>query len=175
MAWTAPMTATANTAFTAAQFNTYVRDNLNETAPAKATASGRFFAATGANAIAERVPSANTVATSQTTTSTSYTDLATVGPTVTVTTGTAALIILGCRISNSGANLTSMSVDISSATTVAASDTRALQTTQIAAVRATADQIYTSLTAGSNVFRAKYKVAAGTGTFVDRDMCVIPF
>ena len=54
MAWSAPMTAVANTVFTAAQFNQHVRDNLNETAPAKATASGGYFVATGVNAIAQR-------------------------------------------------------------------------------------------------------------------------
>ena len=54
MAWSAPMTAVANSTFTAAQFNQYVRDNLNETAPALATAAGSYFAADGINSIAER-------------------------------------------------------------------------------------------------------------------------
>lgn len=39
MAWTAPMTASANGTLTAAQFNTHVRDNLLETETAKATAA----------------------------------------------------------------------------------------------------------------------------------------
>lgn len=48
------MTAVASTAFTAAQFNTHVRDNLNETAPAKATTSGRLIVTAGPNSIAEQ-------------------------------------------------------------------------------------------------------------------------
>lgn len=39
MAWTTPMTAVANAVWTAAQFNSDIRDNLNETGPAKATSS----------------------------------------------------------------------------------------------------------------------------------------
>jgi hypothetical protein len=54
--WSAPMTAVANSTFTAAQFNQYVRDNLNETAPAKATSAGSYFVADGVNSIAERTP-----------------------------------------------------------------------------------------------------------------------
>src|SRR3546814_19340432 len=75
MAWTAPMTAVANTVFTAAQFNQHVRDNLNETAPAKATAAGGYFVATGVNAIAQRIADGNTDTNTGTTTSTTYTDL----------------------------------------------------------------------------------------------------
>ena len=88
------MTAVANSVFTAAQFNQFVRDNLNETAPAKATTAGSHFAGTGLNSIAERLTDTDLVATSQTTISTSYADLATVGPTVTATTGPYAIVFL---------------------------------------------------------------------------------
>ena len=59
MAWSAPMTAVSGSVLTAAQFNTYVRDNLNETAPAKATAAGQIFVSTAANAIAARLVNAD--------------------------------------------------------------------------------------------------------------------
>jgi hypothetical protein len=80
MAWSAPMTAVANATFTSAQFNQYVRDNLLECAPAKATTPGRLIVTTGPNAITERVVTQASISTSETTTSTSYTDLATTGP-----------------------------------------------------------------------------------------------
>jgi hypothetical protein len=99
------MTAVAGSTFSAAQFNQYVRDNLNETAPAKATAAGQFFVATGANAIAARTPTSATVATSETTTSTSYADLATVGPAATVTTGVAAMVFIKSGIDKNTANI----------------------------------------------------------------------
>lgn len=59
MAWTAPATAVANTFLTAAFWNTQVRDNLLETAPAKAAVAGDTFYATAANAIARLPAGAN--------------------------------------------------------------------------------------------------------------------
>ncbi|MCG3776344.1 MAG: hypothetical protein JW395_3198 [Nitrospira sp.] len=58
MAWVAPRTWTALETATAAMFNG-VRDSLLETAPAKATASGDIFYATGANAIARLAAGTN--------------------------------------------------------------------------------------------------------------------
>lgn len=51
MAWTAPMTATANMTLTAAHWNTHVRDNLNMTAPAIATDGALHFVSSGANTL----------------------------------------------------------------------------------------------------------------------------
>lgn len=51
MAWTAPRTWVTSEVVTATMMNAHVRDNLLETAPAKASAKGDLFAATGANAI----------------------------------------------------------------------------------------------------------------------------
>ncbi len=51
MAWTTPKTYTG-VPLTSAEMNTYQRDNLLETAPAKATAADELFESTGANAIA---------------------------------------------------------------------------------------------------------------------------
>jgi hypothetical protein len=100
MAWTAPMTAVDNTIWTSSQWNTHVRDNLLETMAGKATTAGRWFVSTGANAIAERVITQASTTTSQTTTSASFTDLATVGPAVTVTTGTKAIVFWGAAMSS---------------------------------------------------------------------------
>ena len=69
MVWSTPLTAVANTPLTAAQWNASVRDNFNETAPAKATVGGRIFASTGPNTIAEREVLADVVETAETTTS----------------------------------------------------------------------------------------------------------
>lgn len=173
------MTAISGAIFAAADFNQYVRDNLNETAVAKATASGQYFVATGTNALAARVLGAGTIATSQSTTSTTYTDLATVGPNTTVDTGTLALVMVSAAVSNgTGAASSFMSYAVSGATTVAAVTTRALRVDGIAGgniIRATSVSTV-PLTPGSNTFTAKYAVGAGsTGTFSDRSMQVIPF
>lgn len=116
------------------------------------------------------------VATSQNTTSTSYTDLATSGPAVTLTTGTKALVIITCASANSDINRTCyMSYAVSGATTIAASDSVAAVNQnggQTATMRYSAVSVPT-LTAGSNTFTAKYQVNAGTGSFVDREIFVI--
>lgn len=51
MAWTTPRTWTTGELVTAALLNTHLRDNLNETAPAKVTALGQLVYGQGANAI----------------------------------------------------------------------------------------------------------------------------
>lgn len=176
MTWTAPMTAVANATFTAAQFNLYVRDNLLETSPAKATTAGRIFVTSGVNSIAEREITADTVSTSQTTTSATYTDLTTVGPQKTVATGVLALVFWSANTTNSVAQEASlMSVAVSGATTIAGSDGYALcvrgpispQTQSACQFRAFA------LTPGNNTFTAKYRANGGTATFTERRMTVI--
>lgn len=176
MAWTAPMTATANSVFTAAQFNTYVRDNLNETAPAKATAAGQIFVSTAANSIAARVPVTASVATTETTTSASYTDLATPGPAVTCTTGTQAIVSIRSGISDSTTQSALMSYAITGATTWSpGDDSYSLLNGGTAGMHASAMYLHTGLTAGSNTFTAKYRSVAGsTGTFNFRKIIVIP-
>ena len=120
-----------------------------------------------------------TVATSQTTTSTSYTDLATAGPAVTVTTGTKALVFVYANLYNDTINHNSnMAVAISGATTVAAAAggvSLGWQTNSgyIQRLNASAAFLITGLTAGSNIFTAKYAVSGGTGTFGNRNIIVI--
>ncbi len=176
IAWSAPITAVANATFTAAQFNSSVRDNLNETAPAKATTAGRWFVATGSNAIAERAIERATVATAQSLGSATYTDLTTAGPAVTVTTGTKAIVVVAANILITvQPNRGKMSYAVSGATTIAADDStclafRAALNNQEA--RASAMSIPV-LTAGSNVFTAKYESTGSSSTFSDRSIIVM--
>jgi hypothetical protein len=179
MAWTAPMTAVAGATFTAAQFNANIRDNLNETAPAKATAASQLFVSTGPNAITTRVPSQASIATAETTTSASYTDLATVGPRITVTTGTIAFCwFAASHAHNANDNETACSVTVSGASTVAASNSWEHSVDGITAgnfVRGASFHIFTGLTPGSNTFTMKYRLGvSGTATFRDREMGVLP-
>lgn len=179
MAWTSPMTFVANSPLTAAQLNAHLRDNLNETAPAKATAGGQIFVSTAANAIAARTPTAGLVVTTETTSSSAYTDLATIGPAVTVTTGTQALVFLTCGLaSNTVGGFANASVEVSGATTVAAGDDRTVSfragivNQQITAC----SSFLQALTAGSNTFTMKYGIGSGggTGTFFYRRVVVVP-
>lgn len=181
MAWSAPNTASAG-AFNAADFNTYVRDNLLTLAPALATSpavgKGNIFTTTAANALVQRTVDSHTIATGETTTSTTYADLATVGPTVTATTGTRALVFIYMHASHGTAGGRAIAaVDVSGSTTVAASDNWALEqgcNTAANSVSAGICHLFTSLNAGSNTFTVKYRTAAGTATYSDRQMIVFP-
>lgn len=174
MTWTAPMTAVAGAVFTAAQFNQSVRDNLNQTAPALATAAGQWFVSTAANAIAARSITSAIVATSEATASTSYTALATPGPAVSVVTGGQALVSLYAAVVNSTTGLSLMSFAVSGATTITAADNTAIGgATGSTGMRVGGSFIVTGLTPGTNTFTAQYKVSAGTGTFVDRKLLVM--
>jgi hypothetical protein len=174
------MTAVANSIFTAAQFNLNVRDNLNETAPAKAVNVGGYFVTTGVNAIAERSVAFDFVNAGESTGSTSFTDLATPGPAVTATTGTMALVIVYGLVSIDTAGVSAlMSYAVTGATAVAASDTRSVtyQPPSVAAarsLRASAMTVQDALTPGSNTFTAKYRVTGGAGNFNNRRIAVIP-
>lgn len=178
MAWSTPLTAVANAALTAAQWNASVRDNLAETAPAKATTAGGWYIGTGANSIAERIPASATVGTSESSSNTAYVGLATTGPEVTVTTGTKALFIVSAQASNATASAGCfMSPAVSGATTVASTDASAFLYTSSATTIAHQGSraVMQTLTPGSNKFTSGYRVTAGTGTWGQRTLQVLPF
>jgi hypothetical protein len=118
-----------------------------------------------------------TVATGQTTTSATYVDLATVGPSVTVTTGTKALVILTTQLGNDAAlGWASMGFAVSGATTLAAAQATAVSGRANADFisQMSATYLVTGLTAGSNTFTAKYqRLSLGTSTFTNRVITVI--
>jgi hypothetical protein len=119
-----------------------------------------------------------TVATAQDSSSTSYTDLTTAGPAVTVTTGTKALVIVTTSFQNSAGSVQNYFMDfaVSGATTRSASDATAvkfLPANSGQQMRASAATLVT-LTAGSNTFTAKYRVgAASTCQWKDRTIFVL--
>ena len=183
MAWTAPMTFVANTVLTAAQMNTHLRDNLMETAPARATLPGSYFASAGLNQIVERQGFRQTFTDSCTSTSTSYGDpeTGTVGPSVTVTTGVHALVIFGAEMLRttdaSNTNTIRTSVDVSGASTIAATDTRSLCNATPGQGRHQSSHAvwYDDLTPGENTFKLVYRVSALTGQWDSRRIIVLPF
>jgi hypothetical protein len=140
--------------------------NSGATAPEWATPAG---GGGPANATAS-------VATTQTTLSSTYTDLTTSGPAVTLTTGTKALVILYAR-SQTGNPVEPafMSFAVSGATTIAATDTRSLGSyNSNDYLGASSAFIITGLTAGSNTFTCKYRQdGVTTGYWQDRVISVI--
>ena len=141
-----------------------------------ATATGLKWAAVAASPAS----GTNEVTPNESTTSSSYTDLSTPGPAVTLTTGTKALVIVTCFMqqnSSSGA-YGFMSFAVSGASSVSATDTKAVYNRMVYSsddgMRASAVTLLTGLTAGSNTFTAKYKASgAGTPSFNNRSIVVI--
>jgi len=179
MAWTAPMTFVANTVLTADMLNTYLTNNLLETETAKATSSGSWFIGDGPNKIVERIPQfANISAAEDRAAAMSYGDLETVGPTVTVTTGSRAIIMMSASLVNhTGANTTLMTYQVSGATTIAASDNRALIVDGVTAdMNNQRGQIMfeETLNPGENTFTLKYQAPNNPATISNRFIGVWP-
>jgi hypothetical protein len=176
MAWTAPITFVSNTVLTASQLNTYLRDNMLETLPARATTPGGFFVVHGKNQIAEQLPVSAFVPTDESTSETAYTDLATGGPAVTVNTGTAALVMLNTHCQQSNSTAAWMSYEVGGATSSDAQDNRAVMLQNSSPQRSGMAILHEELTPGSNTFTAKYRMTGTTGTasFQSRRIAVLP-
>lgn len=196
MAWTAPRTWVTSETVTAAIMNTHVRDNLLETVPALAS-SGAMFYGDGANSVATisplgtvgsflvsdgtvpkwRAVGQSSTTGSGTTTSTSYTAVPN-NVSVSIATGTRALVFWKARVSNdTGGATISISMAVSNATTIAASNNwRAVYESSNANDQADVGNFYlfASLTAGTNDFDMEWMVSGNTGTMHQSNMLVIP-
>jgi hypothetical protein len=130
------------------------------------------------------------VATSQGTTSTSYTDLATKGPEVTVpipSSGNALVTVTAQAAVNSEGQSAAMGFAVSGMSTVIASDNKAFivpfysfgnPANPNLKAQASATYLVTGLVMGSNTFTAKYRVTVGKkggeATWQNRSIIVIP-
>ena len=208
MAWTAPRTWVTGEQVTAAIMNSAVRDNFLETSAATVTTAGDLAYADAANSMGSRVgigtvnsllvstgsaPAWRTPGVDGDTNTNTYnssngtvyvplidanwgfaSDIA-----VTVTTGTKALVMWRCRLSNSTAGaLTYLSYSVSSATTVAAADTHSLNYESGAANDSSESSQFdyrTLLTAGSNVFTLEGRVPSGVGSITRPELLVVGF
>ena len=180
MAWTSPLTAVANTAMTAAQWNTFLRDNLNAQGPTSATAGGQLLVTTGFGSLTMRTPGVTFVSLSATTASPSYVDVDPSGAEVTVTTGNKAMVTIGSGISNSTAGCGGRaSVDLAGDTERVADELNVVAGDSGNAsdfFKLTWTTIYSPLNPGVQIFGMRYRAAGGgTASFNDRLMMVVPF
>lgn len=122
------------------------------------------------------MPKSAGVLTEESTSSTSFTDLATAGPAVTLQTGTSAIVSLSAEFQHGTAGAAMrMGVAVSGATTLAASTDNCLLLVNTNAnyeIQYTRLLLLTGLTAGSNTFTAKYNVGSGSGSFFKRNLTV---
>lgn len=174
MAWTTPLTATLNGTLTAANWNTHVRDNFLQTEPAKLMDVSEYLVTAGANSLVARKATRATVTTEQSTAATSYVNLSTLGPSVSLATGTLVLVFGHCLGTVSSAtNAWFASWSISGATSTSSSDTWAVMDKD-AIFAARASVFLHTVTAGTNTFKMTYRVDGGTGTFRYRRITVLP-
>ena len=122
-------------------------------------------------------PVAGLVSTQQSTTSTAaWADLATVGPSVTLVTGTTALIRLSVEIEAPAGTYARAAVAVSGATTIAAADRTSVRVSGnsgvIVAATVSRTMVISGLTSGTNVFTIKHIVGSGTGYFYLRELTV---
>lgn len=145
----------------------FVMDDAGtEYGPLAAATSGAEFATGNAK-----------VATAQATSSTSFADLATAGPSVTVTVGASGKVELkvSSRMFNDTANADCyVGVDISGASTVAAGTLLVGGGPVNKLLQFGTTSIVTGLTPGSTTFKMQYAVSAGAATFQVRELTVAP-
>lgn len=113
-----------------------------------------------------------------TTASTAYTstlaDALTLSVTATIGANGLALVTIGCTMASSTTTYVNMSYAMSGANTAASNDNKAV--TMYGANFFSLGQTFllTGLTAGSTVFTAQYNTLAGTATFNNRRIAVVP-
>ena len=160
-----PSTTLGDIEYRSATANTNTRLAVGTTGQVLTVSGGVPAWQTAASAIPANAGAV--VNTNQSTNSTTYTDLVTVGPAVTVTTGTSALVIVTADMRVADAGVRSyMGYAVSGATTIAANDETAVMQQPSgnftrAGGRASAASVVT-LTAGSNTFTAKYRLSTNT-------------
>lgn len=126
-------------------------------------------------------PAGAAVATSQSTSTTTYTDLGTVGPSVTVTIGSSGLALVNIysqmTYSSGSGPKAYTSFVVSGANTQAASDAFATEAhfqSSVTDFAAGAPFVLTGLNPGSTTFKLQYRVNTGTCNFISRRISVVP-
>jgi hypothetical protein len=117
-------------------------------------------------------PASSNVDTTETTTSAVYTDLATVGPQVSVVTGSAAIVTVSAGMKHSTTDVAYMGVAVGGASTVNPSDAKAAEVVGVSTITGSMTFQISGLTPGTNTFKARYRTPSGTATFQNRNITV---
>lgn len=159
-----------------------VRDTRRDLADFRSTVLARLSTAGGGGG-GEGSADHGYVATSQGTTSGTFADLATTGPSATCTVGASGevLVFISAKIASPSDDGGEVAVAVSGATTVAADADRTILANAVDDVAtytigAGTSYVHTGLNEGSTTFTMKYRRSTGSGTinFSDRQIVVIP-
>jgi hypothetical protein len=149
--------------------------------PYKTFATNDVLTAADVNAMhADAVQASAGLGLVETTTSTGYTDLATTGPTASMSLvqGQQMRIMIQCRIKNvaGGAGFEArMGFAVTGAGSLGANDTRAIKCQSSQHVPGFFEYWYTAPATGNYTVTAKYSVSASTGEFNDRYLSLKKF
>jgi hypothetical protein len=113
----------------------------------------------------------SSVATSQSTASTTYTDLPTPGPTVNLTSAGTRALALWRLVQYSTAGIAVSAVDVNGATWIPAADANGLLVND--GNRTSVGWAFMTITPGLHTYKLQYRVTGGTGTFLDRQLFVL--
>ena len=120
-------------------------------------------------------PVAADTVTTGTTTSASFTPTLTSGgtnPSVTLSTGTTALVQISGAVQGSAAAVYNLAFAVSGASTIAASQAKSIGLVQTTAIIMGRSVTISGLTAGTNTFTLQYRGDSGTGSFSYRELIV---
>lgn len=177
MAFTPPMTAIAGVPFTAAEFNSNVRDNLLASEIGLATPSDGSFniAAQDDNELVFLKPGVAVAAGIVSTTSNPYVSLGGGTPTLTLTTGRLAMVAIYSWTRHDVQNGSCwLGLQVSGATSVLL-DCTLLGTPEADQLRMGSGIIFVTLNPGSNTFTVVYgETGGGTAEFANRTLSVVP-
>lgn len=176
MAWTPVMTAVAGVVFTAAEYNTHVRDNLLATEIGLATpADGSYHIANkDDNELTFLTQNVSVAAATVSTTSNPYVNLGGSTPTLTLTTGRLALVAIYSWTRHTLQNGSCwLGLTVSGATSFTV-DCTLLGTPEASQLRMGTGIITVVLNPGSNTFTVVYgETGGGTAEFANRTLSVI--
>lgn len=181
MAWSSPITAVDSSSLAASQYNASIRDNMFLMAPNLATTAGRVFNVTGPNELHETEIKYAEVNTTQSTSSASYANLSTVGPSVTATVyGQQAMVWFSCQLDQNTDNFqAAATIEVSGASSYVADNARCCITRDGMPannpVQYMSAFLFDPLNQGEHTFTAKYRTGGGgSATFAFRRLLVWP-
>lgn len=177
MAWVAPYTFVAGV-LTADDLNAMLRDNMNETAPAKARQRNSYFSSTGANALAERRMIQKSANGQINISSSSYVTAAD-GPSLTVQHSGSLLAMWSCRMFVSSGvdrnNPASCSVSLEGQQSGLDRWAARHPGDRADINRVSSYNLFTGLPPGESTVTLVYRVSSGSANFAQRQLIVMPF
>lgn len=176
MAWNVPLTFASNSVLDATSLNLMLRDNMNETAPAKASKTGTYFASSATNTITEYQPLTAVADGNLSVTSTTY--VSGYGPSLTFRCGGQFLVMWSVRLkASTGIASCCPATSVSGTVQEAAADYLAVRNEGNSQyrMRLSSCHLYVSHPANTLIkVDLQYRTSGTTAAFGQRSLIVLP-